>query len=126
MAERYYRFYDAQNNVIADNITLPYTLGGLNPDTSYPEGSWQYTQITSDGTEIGLKNTPEFRTASQASSGASSASSQASQASSQAGSIASQASSVASSAGSQASQASSGNSQASSASSQASSIASQA
>ena len=91
MAERYYRFYDAQKNVIADNITLPYTLGGLNPDTSYPEGSWQYTQITSDGTELGLKNIPEFRTASQASS----VNSPASSASSQAGSVAPHAGSVA-------------------------------
>ena len=93
MAERYYRFYDAQKNVIADNITLPYTLGGLNPDTSYPEGNWQYTQISSDGTELGLKNVPEFRTASQASqaSQASSVNSPASSASSQAGSVASHA-----------------------------------
>lgn len=57
-----YRFYDNKGNVIADNIELPYKIGGLEPATTYPTGTFQYTALDELGNELGLSQVASFTT----------------------------------------------------------------
>lgn len=57
-----YRFYDNKGNVIADNIELPYKIGGLKPATTYPAGTFQYTALDELGNELGLSQVASFTT----------------------------------------------------------------
>lgn len=59
-----YRFYNKENDIIADNVTLPYTIGGLKADTNYDEGEYAYTEIDSVGNELGTVKVPAFKTLS--------------------------------------------------------------
>ena len=55
-----FRFY-SQGKIIADRVTLPYTLSDLTPNTHYT-GVYTYTALDDNGNELGIRQLPDFQT----------------------------------------------------------------
>lgn len=56
-----YHLYEADGDELVLSSTSPFELTGLEPETTYPEGTWYVTEQTGDG-ETDAVNVPEFTT----------------------------------------------------------------